>query len=180
MDEVPLSVLPAVATELEEDDGARGEVRDGVSRGDLHTSPRRYLASGDRTGRNARPRCLQQCEDSVEAQGRGVRVGGRGDLLCRMQETALRHAEGCQRAWQLKALRQFKKASRPLVRAQRPCDAIHRSGRRLAVVVRCVRQHDRVHLCMGKIEASAQYVARLVVQSHGGRPERGSCKPRAV
>ena len=74
MDEVPLSVLPAVATELEEDDGARGEVRDGVSRGDLHTSPRRYLASGDRTGRNARPRCLQQCEDSVEAQGRGVRV----------------------------------------------------------------------------------------------------------
>ena len=26
MDEVPLSVLPAVATELEEDDGARGEV----------------------------------------------------------------------------------------------------------------------------------------------------------
>ena len=81
---------------------------------------------------------------------------------------------------QLKALRQFKKASRPLVRAQRPCDAIHRSGRRLAVVVRCVRQHDRVHLCMGKIEASAQYVARLVVQSHGGRPERGSCKPRAV
>ena len=107
LDEVPLSVLPAVATELEEDDGARGEVRDGVSRGDLHTSPRRYLASGDRTGRNARPRCLQQCEDSVEAQGRGVRVGGRGDLLCRMQETALRHAEGCQRAWQLKALRQF-------------------------------------------------------------------------
>ena len=26
LDEVPLSVLPAVATELEEDDGARGEV----------------------------------------------------------------------------------------------------------------------------------------------------------
>ena len=42
LDEVPLSVLPAVATELEEDDGARGEVRDGVSRG---TCTRRHDAT---------------------------------------------------------------------------------------------------------------------------------------
>ena len=42
---------------------------------------------------------------------------------CRMQETALRHAEGCQRAWQLKALRQFKRpagpSSEPSARATR-------------------------------------------------------------
>ena len=152
----------------------RGE--DGVSRGDLHTSPRHHLASGDRTGRNARPRCLQRC-GTRRSSGRGSGEG-RSDLLCAAHAETAPACRGCQRAWQPKALRQFKKASRP---SSEPSARATRfiAQAPLAVVVRCVRQHDRAHLCMGRSELPAQYVARLWCKSHGGRPE-ARFLPRAV
>ena len=77
-----------------------------------------------------------------------------------------RHANRFQRDGGAVGSRKFKDTHGSIRHSKSPRDASHRLRRGIRVVLKRMRQNDRVHLRMRKVESAAQGVTKLVMKAH--------------